>query len=77
MVAALVNEGSWSIPIGTPVFDVAGEKMGSVKGADNDALAVEEGLLLITTHMVPMALVERYEDGALHLSVTKAEVSGK
>ncbi|MEA2513898.1 MAG: hypothetical protein QOF33_2701 [Thermomicrobiales bacterium] len=76
MVAALANEASWSIPLGTPVYDVDGEKLGSVKGADYYVLSVEEGLLVITTYTVPMALVERYEDGALHLSVTKAEAVG-
>src|SRR5262245_8240071 len=76
MVAALVNEASWSIPLGTPVYDVAGERLGAVKGADNFALSVEGGLLLVTTYTIPMALVERYQDGAIHLSVTKAEASG-
>jgi hypothetical protein len=76
MVAALVNEASWSVPLGTPVYDVAGERMGSIKGAGNYDIFVEEGLLLVTTYTVPMALVDRYEDGAIHLSVTKAEASG-
>jgi hypothetical protein len=76
MVAARIGEASWSIPLGTPVYDVAGEKIGTVKGADNYALLVEEGLLLITTYTIPMALVDRLEDGALYLSVTKAEASG-
>jgi hypothetical protein len=76
MVAAFVGEANWNIPLGTPVFDVLGEKLGTVKGSDNYALSVEEGLLLITTYTIPMALVETYQDGALHLSVTKAEASG-
>jgi hypothetical protein len=77
MVATFAGEVGWSIPLGTPVYDVAGEKMGSVKGADNYALSVEEGLLLITTYTIPMSLVESYDDGAIHLSVTKAEAAGK
>lgn len=76
MVAALVNEASWSIPLGSPVYDVAGERLGTVKGADGYALTVEEGFLLVTTYTVPMSLVDRYEDGAIRLSVTKADVSG-
>ena len=76
MIAAYVSEANWSIPRGTPVYDVLGEKLGTVKGADDYALAVEEGLLLVTTYTIPMALVETYQDGALHLSVTKAEASG-
>ena len=77
MVAALVGEASWSIPLGTPVYDVAGEKMGTVKGADTYDLAVEEGLILVTTYTIPMALVQSYDDGAIHLSVTKAEAAQK
>ena len=74
MDAAIAGTANWSIPIGTPVYDVAGDKIGSVSGMDGSALLVEEGLLMITTHIIPMALVERYEDGALHLGVTKAEL---
>jgi hypothetical protein len=76
VVATFVAESSWSIPFGTPVFDVVGEKLGTVRDADLYNLAVEEGLLIITTYMIPMAFVERFEDGALHLNVTKAEVAG-
>jgi hypothetical protein len=76
MVAVFVSEANWSIPLGTPVYDVLGEKLGTVKGADDFALSVEQGLLLVTTYTVPMALVESYQDGALHLSVTKAEATG-
>jgi hypothetical protein len=77
MVASSINEPNWSIPLGTPVYDVAGERVGAVKGADNYALSVEEGLLIVTTYAIPMSLVDRYEDGAIRLSVTKAEASGK
>jgi hypothetical protein len=76
MVTAFVAENSWSIPLGTPVFDVVGEKLGTVRDADYYNLAVEEGLIIITTYLVPMAFVDRLEDGALHLSATKAEVAG-
>ena len=77
MVSTFAGEVGWSIPLGTPVYDVTGVRMGTVKGADNYALAVEEGLLLVTTYTIPMSLVESYDDGAIHLSVTKAEASGK
>lgn len=76
MVSAFVAESNWSIPLGTPVFDVAGEKLGSVRDADLYNLTVEEGLLIITTYLIPMSCVDRFEDGALHLNVTKAEISG-
>ena len=77
MDAALVTEDSWSIPFGTPVHDVEGHKLGVVRDADIFTLVVEEGLLIITTYHIPMSFVDRYDDGALHLSVTKAEVCGK
>jgi hypothetical protein len=77
MDATFAGEVGWSIPLGTPVYDVTGEKMGTVKGADNYALSVEEGLLLVTTYTIPLSLVDSYDDGAIHLSVTKAEASGK
>lgn len=76
LVADGTSDNSWSIPLGTPVYDVEGEKLGVVRDADNYTLAVEEGLIIVTTYLVPMSFVDRYEDGALHLSVTKAEASG-
>jgi hypothetical protein len=75
MDAAIAGTANWSIPIGTPVYDVAGEKLGSVSGMDGFSLLVEEGFLMITTHVIPMALVERYDDGALYLGVTKDELA--
>jgi hypothetical protein len=77
MDATIAVDASWSIPIGTPVYDVAGEKLGSVSGFEADALLVDEGFLFVTTHAVPMALVSAYEDGRLVLAVTKAQALGQ
>jgi hypothetical protein len=76
MVAAIAGKASWSVPIGAPVYDVTGEKLGTVAGTDGFDLLVEHGLLFVTTHAVPMGLVARYDDGGLHLRVTKAELLG-
>lgn len=77
MVSAVMGDADWSIPVGTPVFDVIGEKMGTVSGTDGFDLILEEGFLLIRTHHVPMTFVEKYEAGALHLSLPKADVLKK
>ncbi len=71
---AAITAGNWGIPLGAAVYDAAGEKLGTVTGADLDALRVEHGLLFVTAYAVPMHAVARYEDGALHLSLTKAEL---
>ena len=71
---AAIGGGNWGIPLGAAVYDAAGEKLGTVAGADLDALRVEHGLLFVTTYAVPMHAVARFEDGALYLSLTKAEL---
>lgn len=71
MEATLVGQGNWSIPIGAPVYDVEGAKLGTLAGTDGYTLFVEEGLLMITTHPISMGLVASYDDGGLYLSVTK------
>ena len=73
MNAAIAADAGWSIPIGTPVFDVAGERIGSVVGADLHALKVARGRLRRATLAIPLALVARYEDGKLFLSVSAAK----
>ena len=71
---AAITAGNWGIPLGAAVYDAAGEKLGTVTGADLESLHVEHGLLFVTAYAVPMRAVDRYEDGALHLSLTKAEL---
>ena len=71
---AAITAGGWGVPRGAAVYDAAGEKLGTVAGADLDALTVERGFLFPTSYAVPLRAVARYEDGALHLSLTKAEL---
>ncbi len=68
------TSGGWGIPVGTPVYDVAGEKVGTVADADSYDLVVERGFFFVHSYPVRLSNVERYEHGALHLKVTKDQV---
>lgn len=76
MDATLTAEGGWGIPIGTPVFDAAGEKLGTVREADVYALVVERGFFFVTDHEIALDEVDRLEDGKLVLKRTKAQLLG-
>lgn len=65
---------TWSIPIGTPVYDVDGDHVGAVRDADVYALIVERGLFFTYEYRVAMAEVDRLEEGKIFLRITKAEV---
>ena len=75
-VSADATGASWGIPVGTPVHDVAGEKVGHVADADAADLVVERGWFLVRDYRVRLADVDRFEDGTLYLRLTKAEVLG-
>lgn len=75
-VARTVDAG-WSIPIGTPIFDVVGERIGRVVGADLQTLTLTRGRILPTTLSIPLSLVDRYENGKLYLAVTAERVFGR
>lgn len=66
--------GDWQIPLGAPVSDAAGEKLGSVRAADAYALIVGQGVRFVTEWEIPLHEVEPYEDGRLILKRTKAEL---
>ena len=70
---ALLNDG---IPVGTPVFDSAGERLGRVVGADPYVLIVGRGLIFTREFPVDLANVDRYEDGRLFLGLAKDQVVG-
>ena len=71
---AIALDDSWSVPIGTPVFDRQGRRVGTVGGANNDALLIERGLILRQAWWVRLADVDRVEDGRVILAVTKDQV---
>ena len=62
----------WSIPVGCPVVDVDGEKVGSVAGADADGLVVEHAIFW--RYSVPLSAVVDYDGQALRLAVTREAV---
>ncbi len=64
----------WRAPKGTPVNDAAGRRLGSVWGADRSILLVRCGRVFAQVYPVKMGDVDRFEDGELFLSRTKAEV---
>lgn len=66
--------GGWGIPVGTPVYDVAREKVGTVVDADAYDLVVERGFFFVHSYPVRLSDVERYEHGALYLKVTKDQI---
>jgi hypothetical protein len=76
MDATLSADAGWAIPAGTPVYDAAGAKLGTVRAADADALLVARGFRFVTDSEVPLDEVARDEDGKLFPKRTKAEVAG-
>ena len=71
--AAAIGDG---IPVGTPVFDSAGERLGRVVGADPYVLTVGRGVIFTREFSVDLADVDRYEDGCLFLGLAKDQVVG-
>ena len=72
LAAAVPADAGWSIPVGCPVLDVAGEKVGTVAGASADALVV--GRALFFEDRVPYSAVADFDGHAVRLKVTKAAV---
>lgn len=70
---AAIGDG---IPVGTPVFDSAGQRLGRVVGADLYVLTVGRGLIFTREFSVDLADVDRYEDGQLFLGLVKDQVIG-
>lgn len=76
MNASIAADGGWGIPLGTPVVDAAGERLGMLRAADPWVLAVERGIFFPGEYAIAMAEVDRYEDGALILKRTKQDLLG-
>ena len=64
--------GTWAVPVGCPVFDIDGEKVGTVAGADAAGLVVERALFW--RYSVPLSAVDDFDGQALRLAVTKEAV---
>lgn len=65
--------GEWDLLIGAPVYDAAAEKLGTVRFADAYALLVAREFSFGTDYEIPLAEVDRYEEGRLILKRTKTE----
>ena len=61
---------------GLPVYDVAGKKLGTVVADDpaNGYVTMRRGMLVHRTVYVPLRAIARVGGGAIHLSLSKAEV---
>jgi len=67
-------EGNWGIPVGTEVYAVDGEHLGSVVGGDAYDLVVEQGWFFVHDYQVPLATIDQFEDGKLFLSVSREQL---
>ena len=63
----------WAVPVGSPVYDVDGERVGTLAAADLDHLVVEHGFFF-RTYLVPLSAVAAFDGLALRLAVTKEAV---
>jgi hypothetical protein len=77
MDAAFTAMEHSSVPVGTPVHDVNGERIGTLSGGDPYTLVVSHGLIFQTDYEVPHSDVDRYDDGKLFLKVTRDQITGK
>lgn len=73
MSVATMDE-SWGIPIGTDVYTSDREHLGSVVEGDSYELVVERGFFFIHDYQIKLSDVDRFEDGTLHLSLTREQV---
>lgn len=75
--ALTTTDSAWGIPIGTEVYDVAGEYSGKVSSADTINLVVTSGWLLLTDYEIRMSNVGQFENGKLSLKLTNVELLGE
>ncbi len=69
---AEVRVGGWAVPVGCPVRDADGERVGRVAGVEEDCLVVDQGAIFLDH--VPVAAVVGFDGRALRLGVTLDEV---
>jgi uncharacterized protein (TIGR02271 family) len=65
-----------SVPVGTTVYDVNGDKVGTVAEYDSQSgyMVVEKGWLFHTDLYVPLALIANTDDQGLYLKITKDDL---
>ena len=67
-----VQVGDHDIPLGCPVYDADGERVGVVAGAEDDCLVVDHGEVFVDH--VPMAAVVGFDGRAVRLGLTMDEL---
>lgn len=72
MVATIMDE-SWGIPLGTEVYTVDGEHLGSIVDGDSYELVVERGFFILHDYQIKLSDVDRFEDGKVFLTLTKEQ----
>jgi hypothetical protein len=62
---------------GTPVFDVNGDKLGTVADADpqRNELIIQKGLIFHKDLPIPMSAIVRSDDDGIYLNVTKDDAN--
>jgi hypothetical protein len=62
---------------GAPVYDMTGEKVGSVAAVNlpNEYFTLEKGVVFTRDFYVPLSAVERMSPDAVHLNVDKDQMA--
>ena len=63
--------------VGAPVYDMTGEKVGSVSAVNlpNEYFTLEKGVLFTRDFYVPLSAVDRMAPDAVHLNVDKDQMA--
>jgi hypothetical protein len=63
--------------VGAPVYDMTGEKVGSVSAVNlpNEYFTLEKGVLFTRDFYVPLSAVERMAPDAVHLNVDQDQMA--
>jgi uncharacterized protein (TIGR02271 family) len=71
------NNAMQQFPQGTPVYDINGDKVGTVAEADpqNNGLIIQKGLFFPKDIPVPMSAITRSDPDGIYLNVSKDDVS--
>jgi|SRR5689334_20886038 len=73
------TSGSQRITDGTDVYDVNGDKLGTVSGASASAdyFTLQKGLLFPRDYYVPMSAVSRIDPDGIYLNVAKDDIKNR
>jgi hypothetical protein len=73
------TSGSQRITDGTDVYDVNGDKLGTVSGssASADYFTLQKGMLFPRDYYVPMSAVSRIDPDGIYLNVAKDDIKNR